>query len=52
MLEKTSLAETEFKALYNIKTRDLQDEIASLKIKINELRGQIDWLERENSKHL
>ena len=52
MLEKTSLAETEFNALYNDNTRALQDEIASLKLKISELRGQIDWLERENAKHL
>ncbi len=52
MLEKTSLAETEFNALYNNITRKLQDEIASLKLKISELQGQIDWLERENAKHL
>lgn len=52
MLEKTSLAETEFNALYNNKTRDLQDEIASLKLKISELQSQINWLEQENSKHL
>jgi hypothetical protein len=52
MLEKTSLAETEFNTLYNNHTRRLQDEIASLKLKISELQSQINWLERENSKYL
>jgi|Laugrefa1bdmlbdn_1035148.scaffolds.fasta_scaffold00022_7 phage shock protein A len=52
MLEKTSLAETEFNALYNNATRRLQDEIAVLKLKISELEKQINWLEQENSKHL
>ena len=52
MLEKTPLAETEFNTLYNNTTRGLQDEIASLKLKISELKSQINWLERENSKYL
>lgn len=52
MLEKTSLAETEFNAFYNNYTRRLQDEITSLKLKISELQSQINWLERENSKYL
>ena len=52
MLEKTSLAETEFDTLYNNATLRLQDEIASLKLKISELQSQINWLERENSKYL
>ena len=52
MLEKTSLSETEFNTLYNNITRGLQDEIASLKLKISELQSQINWLERENSKYL
>jgi len=52
MLEKTSLAETEFNSLYNDDRRKLVEEIKALRAKIEELRGQIDWLERENSKNL
>ena len=52
MLEKTPLAEQEFNGLYDDMTRRLQDEIASLKLKISELQSQINWLERENSKYL
>jgi len=52
MLEKTSLAETEFNSLYNDDLQRMSEEINTLRAKIQELRGQIDWLERENSKNL
>ena len=52
MLEKTPLAEQEFNGFYDDTTRRLQEQIVELKTKIQELRSQIDWLERENAKYL
>lgn len=52
MLEKTPLAETEFNSLYDDAVEGLLREIARLKEKLSELEGQVNWLERENSKYL
>ena len=52
MLEKTSLAETEFNSLYTDDLQKMLEEIKTLRAKIQELRGQIDWLERDNAKYL
>lgn len=52
MLEKTPLAETQFNSLYDDEVGGLLREIARLKEKLSELEGQVNWLERENSKYL
>jgi predicted nucleic acid-binding Zn-ribbon protein len=52
MLEKTSLAETEFNSLYNNDVQKMQAEITQLREKVKELQSQIDWLERQYSKNL
>lgn len=52
MLEKTSLAETEFNSLYNNNVQKMHLEITRLKEKVKELESQIDWLERQYAKNL
>ena len=52
MLEKTSLADQQFASKHGEIVVSLLEEIKELRAKIEELGGQIKWLEQENAKYL